>query len=85
MPSMTDFDPANLPWDHEPTYEGEPETWQHAYEEVLAAAMVEHISHRQAKHYLTWLVEMFHTPALRTPHAVLAARMCFIYTEPGEV
>jgi hypothetical protein len=29
-------------------------------------------------------VEMFHTPQLRSPFAVLTARMCFLYVDPGE-
>ena len=81
---MPRFDPANLPWATAPTYAGETEAWQHAYDEILSAARVDHISPRQAKHYLTWLVEMFHTPQLRSPFAVLTARMCFLYIEPGE-
>ncbi len=81
---MTDFDPTDPPWENAPTYAGEQEAWRVAYEEILDAAGAAHITPYQARCFLLFLVEMFNTPAFRTPGAVLSARMCFLYVEPGE-
>jgi hypothetical protein len=76
--------PMTLPWNKLPTHTGERECWQAAHDDILDACVEESITALEARWFLDMLCEMFSTPDLRTPQAIWAARLCFLYTDVGD-
>ena len=76
--------PMLLPWNRQPTASGEQETWEDLRHDIMEAFDEEVLCRAEVRWYLSMMVEMFETPALRTPAHVMAARFCFLCADLGE-
>ena len=72
-----------MPWRDEPTAPGEAECWEDLYDDLDWAHTRGLLDTREYRWFAGMLGEMFRE-GLRTPWYVMAARICFLYTDTGE-
>ncbi len=85
-PNIARINPMLLPWNHEPTAQGEQEVWEELRHDLIDAWEAGAVTGVEGYWYLLLMAEMFTGGggAMRTPIHVLVARFCFLHFESGE-